>query len=338
MSVYIDRKYLMMISNRLLNFKQKTQDLYNFSCPICGDSNKKKGKARGYIYRKNNDLFYKCFNDESCGTTFYKFLNNIDPSLAKEYSLERFKEGEDKNHNYTKPKLPKFSKPIFKKKEFFPIPSIKDLDDDHLAKKYVLQRKIPKGHFKDLFYAEDFKKFVMEVKPDYEKTLVENDPRIIIPFKDKDGNIFAFQGRALGDSKIRYITVKLDEDAKKIFGLERLNKNTKIYVTEGPIDSLFLENAIATADANLGAAEFLGKGNLVLVFDNEPRNLQIVKQVKKSIDDGFNVCLFPESFKGKDINEAVLNGMTKPEIRRMIDYHTYNGLRAQVEFNKWKKC
>jgi hypothetical protein len=168
--------------------------------------------------------------------------------------------------------------------------------------------------------------------------LIDNDPRLIIPFKDNEGKIIAFQGRALGNSKIRYITVKLNDESNKLFGLERLNKNTKIFVTEGPIDSLFLENAVATADSNLSSAGFLGKDKLVLVYDNEPRNPQIVKQIEKSINDGFNVCLFPQSFKGKDINEAVLNGLSKPEIKRIIDTNTFNGLRAKVEFNNWKKC
>lgn len=337
MSYYIDLKYLKIVSCRLEGFTQKNQDLFNFRCPFCGDSTKKKSKKRGFAYRKNNDLFYKCFNDESCGTTFYNFLDRIDSNLAKEYALERFRDGETKNHNYTKPKFD-FKKPTFKKKEKFLIPSIKELDDDNIAKEYVLSRKIPKGHFKDLFYAEDFKKFVLQIKPDYDKVLIDNDPRLIIPFKDKDGNVFAFQGRSLNGSKLRYITVKLNEDETKIFGLDRLNRNAKIFVTEGPIDSLFLENAIATADSNLEIAEFLGKDNIVLVYDNEPRNPQIVKNIKRSIDNGFNICLFPPSFKGKDINEAVLNGMSKPEIRRMIDSHTYSGLRAQVEFNNWKKC
>lgn len=336
MSFYIDLKYLKMVSCRLEGFTQKNQELYNFRCPFCGDSQKKKSRKRGFVYRKKNDLFYKCFNDAGCGTTFYNFLDRIDSSLAKEYSLERYREGEDKNHNYTKPKL-EFKPPKFKKKEIN-LPSIKELEEDNIAKKYVLERKIPKGRFKDLFYAEDFKKFVLEIKPDYEKELIDDDPRLIIPFNDANGNLVAFQGRTLKNSKLRYITVKLIDDAVKIFGLDKLNKNETIFVTEGPIDSFFLENAVATADSNLTSAEFLGKNNIVLVYDNEPRNPQIVKQVKKSIDNGFTICLFPESFKGKDINEAILNGMTKPEIKRLIDNNTYNGLRASVEFNNWKKC
>lgn len=339
MSLYIDLKYLRIVSCQLEGFTQKNQELFNFRCPFCGDSEKKKSKRRGFIYKKKNDLYYKCFNDTTCGTTFYKFLERLDPSVAREYSLERFREGEDKQHNYKKPKF-EFNKPNFKSetKVGINLPSIKELDTEHTAKQYVLSRKIPKGHFKDLFFAEDFKKFVSEFKPDYEKSLIENDPRLIIPFRDSEGRVFAIQGRSLNGSKIRYITIKLNDSDNKVFGVDRLNRKETIYVTEGPIDSLFLENAVATADSNLGAAGFLGKDKLVLVYDNEPRNSQIVKQIERSIDENFNVCLLPESFKAKDINDAVLLGFSKPQIKRIIDSHTYQGLRAKVEFNNWKKC
>ena len=85
-------------------------------------------------------------------------------------------------------------------------------------------------------------------------------------------------------------------------------------------------------------AEYLGKENLVLISDNEPRNNNIVKQILKCIKNGFNVCLLPESFPGKDINEAVLKGMSKPQILRIIEENTFNGLRAEMEFNRWRKC
>lgn len=335
MSIYIDRKYLSLVSPKLSNFKQKTSDLYNFSCPFCGDSIKKKTKARGYIYKKGNGYFYMCHNC-SHSTTFYKFLEYVDAFLAKEYSLESYTSDVNKHTPYKKPEF-NFKKPVFKKKTVLNIPSISELSDNHFAKQYIVGRKIPKGHHKDLFYAKNFKEFILSIKPDYQKELIDNEERIVIPFRNENGDLFAVQGRALNKNPLRYITVKLD-DTLKVFGLDRVNKKEKILVVEGPLDSLFLKNSIATADANLMVAEFLGKENLVLVNDNEPRNLQIVKQIKRYIDNGFNICLLPESFPGKDINEAVLKGMSKPEIQRIISNNTFNGLRATMEYNKWKKC
>lgn len=334
---YLDVKYLKLVSVKLDGFVQKKSNLWNVRCPYCGDSVKKKSKKRGFFYTKSDSLLYRCFNCE-ISTTFYKVLEYLDPYLAKEYSLERFTSGSSKHGNYTKPKTLEFKKPVFQKKTTLNIPSISFLSDDNLAKRYVLERKIPKGVHKDLYFAENFKKFVIGIKPDYEKELIDNDPRLVIPFRDEFGDIFALQGRALNKNPLRYITIKLNEDKPKIFGLDRVNKKETIYVTEGPIDSLFLKNAVATADSNLTVSEFLGKEKLVLVFDNEPRNISIVKQIKKAIDKGFKVCLFPSSFHGKDINEAILNGFTKPQIQRIIEENTFEGLRADVELNKWKKC
>lgn len=344
MSIWIDRKYLLFVSGKLLNFKQKKDTLYQFRCPFCDDSKKNKLKARGYVYQKQTSLFFRCHNC-GVGKNMYNFISFLDPSLAKEYSLEVFRENNTTKNSKTKDSFDlsiKSKIPVFEKPEIVAgtinLPSISSLEDDNIAKQYVLNRKIPKGLHKDLFYAEDFKKFVDEILPDHGKVLLENDPRLIIPFRDREKNLIAFQGRSLTNNKLRYITIKLIEDDVKIYGIDRLDISKKIYVTEGPIDSMFLNNAVATADSNLSMAGFLGKSNVILVYDNEPRNLQIVKQIEKSIDSGFKVCLLPESFKAKDINEAVMKGFTKPEIHRIIDSHIYDGIRAKLEFNKWKKC
>lgn len=336
MSIYIDRKYLQLMSPQLDKFKQKDQDLYAFRCPYCGDSNKNKNKTRGFIYKKNNDYFFMCHNCQH-GTTFYKFLEFMDKNLAKEYALERYVNNETTNHNYTKPKF-SISIPKFKKKDIN-LPTIISLPDDHYAKQYITNRKIPKIYHKDLFYAEDFKSFVQEILPNYEKTLKENDPRIIIPFRNQDSKLMLFQGRALSDNPLRYITVILDKDYPKIYGMDKLDCKSSIYILEAPIDSMFIKNSVAVADANL---EFGLKclenitAEKILIPDVQPRNPHIVKNIEKWINNGCNVCLLPTTLPGKDINEYIQNGMTKPEIAKLIESNTYNGLRAKLEFQKWR--
>lgn len=334
MSVYIDRKFLKLLSPKLNRFSQKKEDLFNFRCPFCGDSQKNLYKARGYIYRKKNEYFYKCQN---CGVghTMYNFINLIDPTLIKEYSMERYVNGETAK-TYVKPEF-KFEKPVFQKKKIN-LPKISELDNEHYAKQYCIGRKIPQDTYINLHYAEDFKKFVDEIFPEHEKELKENDPRLVIPFYDEDGTLLAFQGRALRDSKIRYITIKLVEDSIKIFGLNTVNKQEKVYVTEGPIDSLFLPNAVATADANLSnAANFLPKEKIILVFDNEPRNKDICKLMNQAIDNNFKICIWPEMIKEKDINEMILSGFTSDELDDIITNNSFVNLRAKIEFIKWKK-
>ena len=237
MSVFVDRQFLLRVSPKLQKFTQKKDDLYNFRCPLCGDSQKNKSKCRGYVYRKKNDYFYMCHN---CGasTSFYNFLDRVDPTLTKEYALERYKNDETKNTNYKKPDFEEAkAKPVFREK--ISLESIESLSEEHFAKTYVRSRKIPEQFYSQLYFAPDFRKFVQELGIDKEG-LKEDDPRLVIPFYDKDKNLIAFQGRALGESKLRYITVKVDADNSKVFGQDRINQDELIYVTEGPIDSLFL--------------------------------------------------------------------------------------------------
>lgn len=333
MSVFVDRKYLLLISPKLKLFSQKKTDLYNFRCPICGDSQKDKNKCRGYIFKRKDDYFYRCHN---CGAShnFYNFLERVQPSLLKEYSVERFRQ--DQPEPETIP-LVEFtdSKPTFKK--HLKLKTIAELSDNHLARKYCLDRKIPKESFHNLYYAPDFKKFVEDLGID-KKNLIENDKRLVIPFFDNDKNLVALQGRTLTNSSMRYITVKMSDENAKFFGIDKINENEKIYVVEGPIDSLFLDNAIATADSNLvRAGDVFDKKNIILVFDNEPRNKEIVKVLDKAIEEHYNVVIWPEMIESKDINDMILEGFSVDEIKDIIEKNTFVNLRAKMEFISWKK-
>jgi len=338
MSIFIDRKYLKLLSPKLNRFSQKKDDLFNFRCPFCGDSKKHVLKARGYIYRKKNEYFYKCQNC-SIGYNMYNFINSLDANLAKEYSLERYLNGEtDSKYKYPKPEI-KFETPVFTKmKAVINLPTINTLEKSHKAREYCLSRKIPEDTYDNIYFAEDFKNFVDEIKPDHNKDLKENDSRLIIPFFDEDGSLLAVQGRTINDSKLRYITIKLNSETIKVFGLDKVNKEKKVYVTEGPIDSLFLPNCIATADANLlNATNFVPKENIVLIFDNEPRNKNICDLMDKAIENHFAICIWPEMIREKDINEMILAGFSKDELVDIIDKNTFVNLRAKMEFIQWKK-
>ena len=333
MSVFIDRTFLLRISPKLQRFSQKKTDLYNFRCPICGDSQKNKTKARGFIYRKKDDYFYMCHN---CGAshTFYNFLRHIDERLLKEYQLERFKNGATGNTP-----APSFSevkqKPVFREK--IQLESIDKLPEEHFAKAYIRSRRLPESFYSQLYFAPDFKKFIEELGVDKE-ALKEMDQRLIIPFFDKEKRLIAVQGRALGESKIRYITIKIQEEVPKVYGLDRIDETNMVYVVEGPIDSMFLENAVATADSNLESIiNVLPKDKVVLVFDNEPRNKEIVKKINLAIENHFNVVIWPEYIDFKDINEMVLNGFSPDEIQDIISNNTFVNLRAKMEFVNWKK-
>lgn len=335
MSVFIDRKFLHLLAPRLKRFSAKKEDLYNFRCPFCGDSSKNTHKARGYIYRKKNDYFYKCQNC-GIGKNMYGFIEHLDPDMVKDYVLDRYRDGEETKPNAVMPEF-NIPAPVFKPR-VINLPKISELSTEHYARQYVENRKIPQTAWSNLFFAEDFKAFVDELYPEHGKELKESDPRLVIPFIDNHGTLLAVQGRALGTSKARYITIKLDVESIKVYGLNTANAENKIYVTEGPIDSLFLINGVATADANLQAAgRYLPKDKLTLVFDNEPRNKELHKIMAAAIEDHYKICIWPEMIAEKDINDMIKSGLTSEEIMDIIDANTFNNLRAHFEFTQWKK-
>jgi transcription elongation factor Elf1 len=359
MSVYVDRKFLGFVSSKLEQFKQKQTDLYNFRCPYCGDSKKNKLKARGYVYRKSNDYFFICHN---CGksTTFAKFLEHVDGTTYKQYVLERYSSGETGyGSNIKKPDFEQLKgnaharfqsagnnsrgdsttvESLERTWRTFEDYSIANLPDEHYARDYIKNRKIPEKYWNEILFVPKFLDFLDKEFPQHGKDEVPNDDRIVLFYTNEKGEITNVAGRALSDTKIRYVTVKVS-DEKKVFGLHRLRKQERIYVVEGQFDSFFIPNCIASGDSNLGGvASVLPELIITLVYDNEPRNKDIVKQIEKSIDRGYNVCLFPDSVKGKDVNEMIQNGLTSDEIKIIIDNNTFSGLSAKLKFTHWKRC
>ena len=359
MSIYIDRKFLGFVSSKLEQFKQKSTDLYNFRCVYCGDSKKNKLKARGYVYRKSNDYFFICHN---CGksTTFAKFLEHVDGSTYKQYTLERYAAGETGyGTNVKKPDFEslrgnaysRFQSTLDESRgDSTPVESLErtsraythysvnNLPEEHYARDYIKKRKIPESFWDEILFVPKFKDFLDEEFPNHGKDEVPNDDRVVLLYTNEKGEITNVAGRALSDTKIRYVTVKVS-DEKKVFGLHRVQKENRIYVVEGQFDSFFLPNCVASGDSNLGGvAAIFPELDVVLVYDNERRNKDIVKQIEKSIDAGCNVCLFPESVKGKDINDMIKNGLTSDEIKGIIDNNTFSGLKAKLTFTHWKRC
>ncbi len=336
MSMITDSKFLGLLSPKLDRFKQVRDHLWNFRCPLCGDSSRNKSKARGYVYRKKSDLFYKCHNCGS-GLSIGNFIKEVDPTLYKHYVMERFKAGETGKRKTKEPEF-KFEAPKFKpKKTEINLPSIETLPEEHYARVYCEHRVIPQEFMNKIFYAEDFKKWAQSVcQVDY-STLMSGEPRLVIPFFDKDNQLIGAQGRALQESKIRYVTVKVHEDAPKVFGLERWNSDQHTYLVEGPIDSLFLPNCLAMAGADMSDLSILDKDKTTLIFDNEPRNFQIARSMIKSLQDGWKIVVWPNSITCKDINDMVLTSIKDARLVEIINTNTYSGQRGEWEVKSWKK-
>ena len=341
--LYIDAKYAQILGSRLRNFKQTKDYTWNFSCPVCGDSAKNKLKARGYIFRAKSDLFVKCHN---CGysSNIGNLIKYVDPKLYDEYVLERYKSGATRYNDH---------KDIADTSVVLETPKEELLEDDilsslsridllpltHPAVKYVVQRKIPKDKWNRLYFAPKFKAFTNSVTAKFQEPIQDEHPRMIIPFFTPAGKCFAFQGRAYGKEEPKYYTIKVDETQEKIYGLDTIDYGRRIYVVEGPIDSLFLPNAIAVSGASFDTPTIRQLlTNATIIMDNEPRSKEIVKLLDKNIKAGYSVCMFPEHIKQKDINDMILHsGMTVDEILHTINTNTFSGIEATLRFSTWKK-
>ena len=319
---HVDSKFIGLVSPKLQKFKRVKADLYNFRCPICGDSKKNKSKTRGYLYAVKANTNFKCHN---CGASMSlnNFLKQVDPAVHKQYVMEKFKEGHTgRNFVIDEPDI-KFEAPKFKKKLKLPKAS-----ENPKSSGYLTARKLNPD---DFYYAEHFKKFVNSLKPTFDDTK-HDEERIIIPLY-YEKNLIGLQGRSINPNPVKYITVMLDDDAPKIYGLDNIRRDAPVYITEGPFDSTFIRNAIAMCGADADISRW-GISNPVWIYDNEPRNREITNRISKTIDSGQSVVIWPNGIDDKDINDMVMSGL---DVQSVIESNTYSGLEAKLKFNTWKK-
>jgi len=331
---FIDIQYAQMLSGRLEHFKIKHTNPYkiNFRCPICGDSQKSRSRARGWLLERDNKFSYYCHN---CGVSqgFNYFLKNIDPLLYKDYVTEKFVANttvtSSEKPDQFKTKAPNFNGNPLKK-----LKKVSQLQPDHPIKRYISKRQIPSHQHYRLYFAQKFKTWINEIIPNKFEKVGKDEPRLVIPFLDEKGNCFGVSARGFDPNGIRYITIMFEERSK-IFGLDKVNFNETYYIVEGAIDSMFLENAVAMAGAEGNTHGVQNTQNGVFVFDAEPRNKEIHKRMEKVIKSGHKICIWPSDVPGKDINEMFIAGMTNVE--KVIENNTFQGLQAELKFAAWRK-
>ena len=316
----IDSKYIGLISSRLIKFKRVKSDLYNFRCPICGDSKKNKTKTRGYLYTIKADVNFRCHN---CGAsmTFSNFLKEIDPVVHKQYVFERFKQGSTGRGTVVEEPIFKFEKPKFKTDIDLPLASTVDV-----SRIYLEKRKLDPTKF---YYAERFVEYVNSHKQNLN---MNEHSRIIIPLYYQK-NLVGVQGRTLNSNSVKYITTIFYDEAPKIYGLDNIRRDAPVFVTEGPFDSTFLLNSIAMCGADGDVGKW-GISTPVWVYDNEPRSKEITTRISDTIDRGDNVVIWPNQIKEKDINDMVLAGH---DVQSIVESNVYTGLQAKLQFNTWKR-
>lgn len=338
MSIWIDKQYINQISYSLKNFKWKSSTLANCSCDICGDSKSKKTKARGFFFAADDGYRYICHNcNYSAKFSFY--LKTHNPLIFKDYVLECYRETNP--NTSTKKEVDPLenirhtdiaAKLLSRKSLLNHLVPIADLAEDSLALQYIKNRKIP---LDDIFYCDHFFRWANIIRPEknYSESTVQE--RIVFPFRGIDGVFNGYSARALNGEEPKYYTYKADPDA--VFGLNRLDFNAPIYIVEGAIDSIFVENCVAASSSALHTVKGIPKENSILIPDRDIRNKEIMKLVDRFISEGFAVCLLPDTFKYKDFNEAIIDGLTRSDIKDIIEKNTFRGMLAKMNFSKWRK-
>lgn len=333
---YIDSQYIRMLGSSLDQFKEKGGDLFQFRCPFCLDSKKSKTKARGYIYNKKNKMNYRCHN---CGASMSasNFIKLVNPDMHKEYLLEKFKNKYVKKS--TIEKLPFILNTNNNEYQDIlrGIPSLIELDENHIARLYTTERQIPDEALFDIYYVSDMNILAQKL-PKYKNTILDKTPRIILPFRNKHGKLTHIQGRAIDkvSKSNRYITLEIIPDQIKIFGEDRANFDEVLFVVEGPIDSLFLDNAVAMGGADVDYKKFK-KDKTIFIYDNET-SPEIINRMKNAVAAGFRVCIWGTEVNGyNDINNMMEKFETSEKLREYILYHSKTGLSAELEITKLSK-
>lgn len=340
--VLVQQKWISQISPSLERFSRLDQKSYKFRCPICGDSQKNKTKTRGYIFLHKDTYFMKCHN---CGASmsFSNFIKSEFPHYYHEYRLELFRERQGQADLVLK-----FDDPVTETTPEDPGMTIAEefltidmLPKDHPAVQYASSRCIPESKFSRIIYTDNFKNWLLSVTDKYANRPMPWDKRIILPLRDRDGSIFGVQARAIDkEAKQRYITIKFDDKKPKLFGLDELNTSLPYFIVEGPIDSLFLPNAIAICggDVSLSLADIENKKNAILIFDNEPRSKDTIHRMEKAIEMGFKISFWDvDSRVAKDINDLVLKGHKPLDICKKFYSNAISGTAAKIKLTHWKK-
>lgn len=342
---WLEVKYLGILSSRLRNFKRKSAHVWNFSCPICGDSQKSKKKARGYVYEKDSSYRFTCKNC-GAGSSLRNLIKTLDPTLYGEFLRERI--AESGNQQPLVPYRPakadegrdRVDVVEARRCPLDGIYKITELPDDHFARSVLSARRISGSLLEKFYFAPQFFTWVNEVVPGkYEISAARDEPRIVIPYLDHVGRLHAFTGREIiGKSKSKYIRVVVDDSLPSVYNYCNVDPEETVYVFEGEIDSMFVPNSIATGGGVVQAK--LGPLDLkrpVVVYDNDRRNREVVRNVERAIDTGYEVVIWPNRFRWKDCNEAIQDGIHPDDLLKTLEQNTFSGPRAKLALSSWKR-
>lgn len=343
----LDIKYLGSISSHLPLFKwQRYGEVARCRCILCGDSKRDKTKTRGFFYPNEHrtGLQYKCHN---CGEpmSFWFFLKKEFPGEYREYRLEQYRGKGGRTERFVDPDPDPIEEVTqepdsVQTKLKHDWTYVSDLFPEHPARTYCLGRGLSEAHLKRIVYTSNFNDWAAK---NIGECLIPppRDERLVFPFFDEGGRCYGAQGRVFYpcDANSRFKTAMLkDTKLGKVFGLERLNKDSPVIVVEGVIDSLFLPNCVAICGGDINDFFKSLSEKVYVVLDNEPRSRDTIKRMEKAISDGFTVVIWGIDTRFKDINDMIAKGgMSVRDIIKHIANNSLSGTRARTKLAFWKK-
>ncbi len=315
-------------------------------CPNCKDK-----KRRMYILWNETKGIYNCYC-HNCGYSkiLINFLEDFYTATYDEYKRNRHvKHSSLLIHNPIKKKKRKVRAKVIdifktRKEQPYGCTPADQLKEGHKVKEYLINREIPEKYWNLFYFAKDFKQVANHYGYKTDKWISES--RLIIPFWDMDKNLIFVQGRSFDKNpKIKYITLELQKGNLKLWGLSDINIDKTIYITEGPIDAMFLNNSLAIAGSKISNKELMSlfpKKNcrdIVFVFDNEPHNKDVVASMLDKIKFGFSVVIWNrQKIKEKDINDMIMFNEIINIDNIMLKLHelTFYGVRAKNKVKFWR--
>ncbi len=307
---------------------------YNGCCPICkeGDS---WGKKKRFYYIPNKELAY-CHNcgyskkaltfiTEVTNKPLHTIVNDIkgfDVEILPTEEPKEVKKVIDKS-------LPE---DCINLSDISQIEYYKDNTIVKLALQLIKDRKLDKGINKP-------KTFYVSLKD------VVHKNRLILPFYDENDDIIFYQSRGLTKKDLferpKYLS-KVGAE-RSLYGMQNINSNLdNVFIFEGPIDSYFVENGLATCGITERSdkmftslqKEQINKLNLyekVYVLDNQYCDKAALSKSIILADNNEKVFIWPKELKQfKDFNDICVAGnkdKIKPEF---ILKNTHSGLKAKL--------
>jgi len=329
MSLWLEEKYISLVGANLAYFHKQSRNTYTFRCPFCGDSQKSANRTRGYFFLYGQKYFFKCHNCNA-SKSLRGFLRIQYPELYREYQLDVLRQERVVTESVAPPT------PVIPVAPPVTLPTIASLPADHEGALYCRGRGLPEASLSHLHFTSEWTVWMAELGWSYALP-EDHGPRLILPWYDRQGGLLGAQARRIDatGSAGRYVTLKCDHEADKIYGWDRVDYHRLIYVVEGPLDSWFLPNAVASMDSDLLRIrdKYFAEHAAVYVWDNEPRNKAVVENLGAAIEQGLSVVIWPKTMAQKDLNDMSQAGYS---VETLVRENTFRGLRAELEFSRWK--